>query len=142
MLRIATKLAQQHGALALVTGDSLGQVASQTLASMNVIGRVTDIPLLRPLVMNDKNDIIQMAKTIGTFDLSILPYEDCCTLFVPKSPATNPNLGVIERIEAKLTGLEEMIDQAVDGTETLLIEPGVEVVRNSEEDTVIQDKWF
>ncbi|MNO57675.1 putative tRNA sulfurtransferase [compost metagenome] len=142
MLRIATKLAQQHSALALVTGDSLGQVASQTLASMNVIGRVTDIPLLRPLVMNDKNDIIQMAKTIGTFDLSILPYEDCCTLFVPKSPATNPNLGVIERIEAKLTGLEEMIDQAVDGTETLLIEPGVEVVRNSEEDTVIQDKWF
>ncbi|MNO80110.1 putative tRNA sulfurtransferase [compost metagenome] len=142
MLRIATKLAEQNGALALVTGDSLGQVASQTLSSMNVIGRVTDIPLLRPLVMSDKNEIIQLAQTIGTYDLSILPYEDCCTLFVPKSPSTNPNLGIVEKVEAIVPELDDMIEKAVAGTETLVIKPDAVVQRKQDEDTVIQDKWF
>ncbi len=105
MLRIATMLAEREGALAIVTGDSLGQVASQTLPSMNVIGRATELPLLRPLVTMDKNEIMDIAKQIGTYDLSILPYEDCCTLFVPKSPTTNPNLHVVERIEASLENL-------------------------------------
>lgn len=142
MLRIATKLAEKHDALALVTGDSLGQVASQTLSSMNVIGKVTDIPLLRPLVMSDKDEIIRLAKEIGTYDLSILPYEDCCTLFVPKSPSTNPNLRIVEKIESTIANFEEMIAVAVEGTETILIRPDAEVQRESEDDTVIEDKWF
>lgn len=142
MLRIASRLAEQNGALALVTGDSLGQVASQTLPSMNVIGRATELPLLRPLVMSDKEEIITMAKKIGTFECSILPYEDCCTLFVPKSPTTNPNLRIIEKIEAGLTDLSGQIEAAVAGTETLLIKPYEEIRRNSPEHEVIQEKWF
>lgn len=143
MLRIATKLAEKNGALALVTGDSLGQVASQTLASMNVIGKVTDLPLLRPLVMTDKEDIITLAKKIGTYDLSILPYEDCCTLFVPKSPSTNPNLRIIENIENGLTELENMIDAAVQGTETVIVKPD-EIIRKKPKDEpeVVQEQWF
>lgn len=122
MLRIAEQLAEQRGALAIVTGDSLGQVASQTLGSMNVIGRTTRLPLLRPLVMMDKLEIIRIAEKIGTYETSILPYEDCCTLFVPKSPATNPNLRVIEKVEAHLgTEWDRLIREAVSGTETLTL---------------------
>nr|WP_249530019.1 tRNA uracil 4-sulfurtransferase ThiI [Paenibacillus brevis] len=142
MLRIASLLAERNGALAIVTGDSLGQVASQTLASMNVIGRVTDLPLLRPLVMSDKEEIISQAREIGTYDISILPYEDCCTLFVPKSPTTNPNLRVVERIEAGIAGLDNLIEAAVTGTETLVIRPDEEVVRQSEESAAVSDDWF
>lgn len=123
MLRITTQLAEREGALAVVTGDSLGQVASQTLSSMNAIGRATVLPLLRPLVMMDKSEIVELSKTIGTYDLSILPYEDCCTLFVPKSPATNPNLRIVEKIEATLPGYSARLDAAVAGTETLSITP-------------------
>ncbi|MBB6729684.1 tRNA uracil 4-sulfurtransferase ThiI [Cohnella zeiphila] len=122
MLRIAERLAEKSGALALVTGDSLGQVASQTLGSMNVIGRTVSMPLLRPLVMMDKQEIIEIAGRIGTFETSILPYEDCCTLFVPKSPATNPNLRIVEKAERMLGGeLERLIDEAVNGTETIVM---------------------
>lgn len=141
MLRIATKLAERAGALAIVTGDSLGQVASQTLSSMNVIGRATELPLLRPLVMMDKNEIIDIAQKIGTYELSILPYEDCCTLFVPKSPTTNPNLGVVERVEASLQELPAMIDQAVEATETLVLEANGKVWGRKEE-TVVREEWF
>ncbi|GAA0135919.1 tRNA 4-thiouridine(8) synthase ThiI [Paenibacillus sp. YSY-4.3] len=142
MLRIATSLAERNGALALVTGDSLGQVASQTLASMNVIGRVTSLPILRPLVTTDKEEIIGLAQQIGTYELSILPYEDCCTLFVPKSPSTNPNLHIIEKIEASLPQLDEQIKEAVSKTETIVIKPGETVVRKSQGEPVAQDKWF
>ncbi|WP_068782526.1 tRNA uracil 4-sulfurtransferase ThiI [Paenibacillus sp. GM2] len=143
MLRIATKLAEKNGALALVTGDSLGQVASQTLASMNVIGKVTDLPLLRPLVMMDKEDIISMAKKIGTYDISILPYEDCCTLFVPKSPATNPNLRIVEHIEKELTELDQMIEAAVENTESVIVKPHVIIRKNQkDEPEVVQEQWF
>ncbi|WP_340026636.1 tRNA uracil 4-sulfurtransferase ThiI [Paenibacillus sp. FSL K6-1096] len=123
MLRIATVLAEREGALALVTGDSLGQVASQTLPSMNVIGRATDLPLLRPLVMMDKSEIVELSQRIGTYDLSILPYEDCCTLFIPKSPTTNPNLRIVNKIEATLPGYQSLLDAAVAGTETVRITP-------------------
>ena len=140
MLRIATRLAEKEGALALVTGDSLGQVASQTLQSMNVIGRATNLPLLRPLVMMDKNDIIDKAKDIGTYDLSILPYEDCCTLFIPKSPATNPNLWVVEKIEASLRELPTLIDEAVAKTETITLKPG-KAVKGLDDQTINED-WF
>ena len=72
-----------------------------------------DVPLLRPLITMEKNEIIRIARQIGTFDTSILPFEDCCTLFVPKSPSTNPNLKVVERAEASIPGLDDMIDEAV-----------------------------
>jgi len=142
MLRIAEKLAERNGALAIVTGDSLGQVASQTLGSMNVIGRATSLPLLRPLVMADKQDIIDHAVRIGTYETSILPFEDCCTLFVPKSPAINPNLKIVERAEAVLGAeLEHLIDAAVEGTEVVVLrgdgETEAALPENKEEDA-----WF
>ncbi|WP_308640002.1 tRNA uracil 4-sulfurtransferase ThiI [Paenibacillus silvisoli] len=138
MLRIAEQLAERSGALGLVSGDSLGQVASQTLGSMNVIGRATELPLLRPLVTMDKNEITIIARQIGTFETSILPYEDCCTLFVPKSPSTNPNLSVVEKIEQRIEGLEAMIAEAVAGTELMIISPDI---RNAVE-TAGEDSWF
>ncbi len=139
MLQIAEKLAEKRGALAIVTGDSLGQVASQTLGSMNVIGRDTSLPLLRPLVMMDKLEIIRIAEKIGTYETSILPYEDCCTLFVPKSPATNPNLRIIEKIEQQLGDeLSRLIEEAVSGTELVsLTENG-----RSDVQAASTDKWF
>ncbi|MEC0369919.1 tRNA uracil 4-sulfurtransferase ThiI [Paenibacillus chibensis] len=140
MLRIATMLAEREGALAIVTGDSLGQVASQTLPSMNVIGKATELPLLRPLVMMDKSEIIEISKQIGTYELSILPYEDCCTLFVPKSPTTNPNLHVVERIEASISALPAMLEDAVARTETVLLTPD-SVIEADREDG-IDDNWF
>src|SRR5699024_2123262 len=90
MLEISEKICQRSGIKAVITGESLGQVASQTLSSMHVINEVTNIPVLRPLVSFDKEEIIKHAKKIGTYDISIRPYEDCCTVFVPKSPVTNP----------------------------------------------------
>ncbi|EHB65121.1 MULTISPECIES: tRNA uracil 4-sulfurtransferase ThiI [Paenibacillus] len=144
MLRIATTLAEKEGALAIVTGDSLGQVASQTLASMNVIGRATDLPILRPLVTSDKNEIIRTAIDIGTYETSILPYEDCCTLFVPKSPTTNPNLHVVERVEASLEHMAARIEAAVAGTETLIIKPDTNISAGSSNDdgAVVNEDWF
>lgn len=144
MLRIATTLAEKEGALAIVTGDSLGQVASQTLGSMNVIGRATDLPILRPLVTSDKNEIIRSAIDIGTYETSILPYEDCCTLFVPKSPTTNPNLHVVERVEASLEHLAARIEAAVAGTETLIIKPDTNIGAGSSNDdgAVVNEDWF
>ncbi|WP_223070272.1 tRNA uracil 4-sulfurtransferase ThiI [Paenibacillus caui] len=162
MLRIATKLAEAGGALALVTGESLGQVASQTLPSMNVIGRATELPLLRPLVMMDKDEIIALAQKIGTYELSILPYEDCCTLFIPKSPTTNPNLRIVESMEQHMDGLEEMIELAVKNTVTMTLTPesaarlheetesesGRQSLsqslpeREESEDETIPEKWF
>ncbi|MFD0672044.1 tRNA uracil 4-sulfurtransferase ThiI [Cohnella sp. GCM10027633] len=122
MLRIAERLAEKNGALAVVTGDSLGQVASQTLVSMNVIGRSTVLPLLRPLIVMDKLDIIDYARRIGTYETSILPFEDCCTLFMPKSPAIHPDLSVVEQAEAKLgDALDRMIEEAVAGTEVVVL---------------------
>ncbi|RKP55242.1 tRNA 4-thiouridine(8) synthase ThiI [Cohnella endophytica] len=139
MLKITERLAEENGALAIVTGDSLGQVASQTLGSMNVIGRSAALPLLRPLVMMDKQDIITIAEQIDTFSTSILPFEDCCTLFVPKSPAINPNLKLVEKVEAHLgEEFERLIDEAVAGTEVLVLkEDGQETTEAQKEDA-----WF
>ncbi|MEC0123934.1 tRNA uracil 4-sulfurtransferase ThiI [Paenibacillus pabuli] len=144
MLRIATKLAERERALALITGDSLGQVASQTLPSMNVIGRATDLPLLRPLVMMDKQEIITLSKQIGTYDISILPYEDCCTLFVPKSPTTNPNLRIVDKIEATMSQLAEWVDQAVEQTETLTLHAGETpmLTNQQDQDNEMKEDWF
>src|SRR5690606_25084947 len=102
MLRIAVQVAQRVGALALVTGESVGQVASQTLENMAVINAVTTMPILRPLVGFDKQEIVERAEAIGTYPISIRPYEDCCTIFVPEHPATRPQLAVVEAAEAPL----------------------------------------
>lgn len=122
MMRITAKLAQTRGLEAIVTGESLGQVASQTLPSMNAIGGVvTELPLIRPLICMEKQEIIRLAEAIDTFELSILPYEDCCTLFLPPSPSTRPNVKVIERIEASMPWLEEELEKAAQETETISI---------------------
>ncbi|OUM97940.1 MAG: tRNA 4-thiouridine(8) synthase ThiI [Paenibacillaceae bacterium ZCTH02-B3] len=139
MLRIAERLAEKSGALALVTGESLGQVASQTLASINVIGRAATLPILRPLVAMDKLDIIRVAERIGTYETSILPYEDCCTLFVPNSPATNPNLHIVERAERRLgEEMERLIQEAVTGTETI----EVTETERSDAPRAGEERWF
>ncbi|ARU62189.1 tRNA 4-thiouridine(8) synthase ThiI [Tumebacillus avium] len=119
MMRIAEKLAYQRKALALVTGESLGQVASQTLESMYTINNVTNMPILRPLVAMDKRDIMDIAKKIGTYETSILPYEDCCTIFTPKNPKTRPKLHEAERAEEKLD-IEALIAEALEKTESIL----------------------
>lgn len=126
MLRIAETLAERRGAKAIVTGDSLGQVASQTLPSLTVIGRAAELPILRPLIMLDKQEIIDQAKKIGTYPISIQPYEDCCTLFVPRSPSTNPNLHIVERLERKLDWLPDLVREAADRTETSQVRPAAE----------------
>ncbi|MBS7530153.1 tRNA 4-thiouridine(8) synthase ThiI [Hazenella sp. IB182353] len=120
MLRIAERIAQSQNALALVTGESLGQVASQTLESMNTINEVTHMPILRPVIGMDKHDIMEISRRIGTYETSILPYEDCCTVFLPKAPKTKPDLHVAKKQEAKLD-LERLIDEAVIGTEVIEI---------------------
>ncbi|MGI6658750.1 MAG: tRNA uracil 4-sulfurtransferase ThiI [Dethiobacteraceae bacterium] len=120
MFRLAERLAQQQGALALITGESLGQVASQTMESLNVIERVTQIPVLRPLIGLDKQEIMDLSVKIGTYPISIRPYEDCCTIFLPQFPATRPRLKDVEAAEAALD-LEGLIAESLAKTETLEI---------------------
>lgn len=124
MMRIASKLAAARGAGALVTGESLGQVASQTLPSIAAIGSAASVPVLQPLIMMDKQEIIDMAERIGTYSISIQPYDDCCTLFVPKSPSTNPSMQMIERLENAAPWLDELIDEAVSRIETRIVMHG------------------
>ncbi|WP_282920210.1 tRNA uracil 4-sulfurtransferase ThiI [Ignavigranum ruoffiae] len=122
MLRITEALMHQQKGQAIINGESLGQVASQTLTSMQVINEVTSTPILRPLIATDKNDIIKLAEEIGTYDLSNQPYEDCCTVFAPRSPHTKPKLAVIEDQEAKLD-LESLIEEALTNVQTSVIDP-------------------
>lgn len=126
MIRIAEELAKQNQALALVTGESLGQVASQTLESMRTINAVTNIPILRPLVGMDKLEIMEIAKKIGTYETSILPYEDCCTVFLPKAPKTKPDLVQTEKQEARLD-VDKLVKNAVEGTEVIDLTSEAEV---------------
>ena len=126
MYRIATKLAEQEKCLALASGESIGQVASQTLESMNVINEVTNMPMIRPLAVMDKVDIIKESKRIGTYDISILPYEDCCTIFTPKNPVTKPRLDLAKRYEEKFD-FESMIDEAIEKREIVVIRDEEEV---------------
>lgn len=120
MLRIATQLAQREKALALITGDSLGQVASQTMESIHVINAVTTTPVFRPLIGMDKQEIIDLAVAIGTYETSIQPYEDCCTVFVPRNPATRPRLEQVLQAEEELD-VEGLIAEALAKTEILQI---------------------
>ncbi len=118
MTRIAQRIAEKSGAQALITGESLGQVASQTIGSIAVTNSVADIPVLRPLIGLDKEEIISFARKIGTFETSILPYEDCCTLFVPKHPNTRPVEEKIAKSELNLE-MDKLIEDALCGTEII-----------------------
>lgn len=120
MYRIATKLAKEKGCLAIINGESVGQVASQTLGSMNTINSVTNFPILRPLCIFDKVDIIELSRKINCFDLSIKPFEDCCTVYVPKAPATMPKIEKAELYE-KSFDYETMVDEAVKNVNSITI---------------------
>ncbi len=123
MMRIAEHFADSRGALGLVTGESIGQVASQTMASLLCTNDVCELPVYRPLIGMDKQEIIAISEKIGTYDTSILPYEDCCTIFVAKHPVTRPRLSAIERSEEKLADvIDELMDNAIDTTETIVID--------------------
>lgn len=112
MYRIGKKVAIKHNCNAIVNGESIGQVASQTLTSIRVVNDVTNFPIIRPLASFDKLDIIEIAKRIGGYDISILPYEDCCTIFVPPHPVINPNLSIAKKEEEKFDF--SLIDKAMD----------------------------
>lgn len=118
MMAVAGQIAINERALSIVTGESLGQVASQTLESMYVTEKVVDMPVFRPLVGMDKTEIMDLSRKIGTYDISILPYEDCCTIFVPKHPKTKPRLSDIESSE-KALDRDKLIKNAIDGAEVI-----------------------
>lgn len=122
MMRIAEHFARANGCLGLVTGESIGQVASQTMQSLAVTNAVCDMPVYRPLIGFDKNEIIAVSEKIDAYETSILPYEDCCTIFVAKHPVTKPVLKTIERSERKLEeGIEERMKTALETTEVIEI---------------------
>ncbi len=124
MMIIAEALAKKNGALALITGESIGQVASQTMQSLTVTNEVCTMPVLRPLVAFDKQDIVELSEKIGTYETSILPYEDCCTIFVAKHPVTKPNLNVIKRSEEKLADvIDGLIREALETEEVIEVTP-------------------
>ena len=121
MMRISEKIARGSGSLALITGESLGQVASQTLPALVTTDNVTSIPVLRPLIGMDKEEIITISRKIDAFETSILPYEDCCTVFTPKHPKTRPTVELCEKAEANLD-IEALIEKAIAGTEYTFID--------------------
>ena len=122
MMRISERVAQRVGAHGLITGESLGQVASQTMEDMAVTGQVCTLPVFRPLVGMDKEEIVRTARKIGTFETSILPYEDCCTVFTPRHPKTHPKLEEITEAEAALD-IEALVEEAVQGIERVVLDP-------------------
>lgn len=123
MMKIAERIAVKNDAQALITGESIGQVASQTLASLVATDDVCNMPVFRPLIAYDKQDIIEISERIGTFETSILPYEDCCTIFVAKHPVTKPTLRSIEKSEEHLIEIEDMMIRAMEETEVITIRP-------------------
>lgn len=123
MMIIAERVAEKVGALALVTGESIGQVASQTIQSLTTTNAVCTMPVFRPLIGFDKQDIVDISEKIDTYETSILPYEDCCTIFVAKHPVTKPSLKSIIRSEKRLERIEEMIEEAIAGIELIKVRP-------------------
>ncbi len=121
MMRIAEKISVKNESSALITGESIGQVASQTMESLVCTNAAVNMPVFRPLIGMDKEEIVEISKKIGAFETSILPYEDCCTIFVPKHPKTKPTLEEITEAEKELKNIEEMIDDAIEKTEILKI---------------------
>ena len=120
MMRLAERVAQEHDAGALITGESLGQVASQTMEAMNVTGAVCSMPVFRPVIGMDKEEIVQISRKIGTFETSILPYEDCCTVFTPKHPLTRPKKFKVEEAE-KVLDVDAIVEKALSGVECVTL---------------------
>ena len=120
MMRIAERIACKTESMALITGESIGQVASQTMEALNVTDSVVSMPVFRPLIGSDKEEIIEVARKIGTFETSSLPYEDCCTVFTPRHPATHPKMEKINLGESRLD-LETLLDEAVENTEVVSV---------------------
>ena len=120
MMRIAQRIAEANGAKAIVTGENLGQVASQTMEAMASTQAVTELPVLQPLIGMDKEEIVRLARRIGTFDTSILPYEDCCTVFTPKHPKTKPKVHEVAALESVLD-IEGLVDEALSGIERIKV---------------------
>ena len=121
MMRIAERIAKNTDAGAVITGESLGQVASQTLESITSTNSVATIPVFRPLIGFDKDEIIEISQRIGTFETSILPYEDCCTIFLPKRPVTKPRLSAVEKVENALD-VDVLVNNALGNIETIVID--------------------
>ena len=122
MMRIAESIALENNCLGLVTGESIGQVASQTMHSLKCTNEVCTLPVYRPLIAFDKQDIVDIAERINTYETSVLPYEDCCTIFVAEHPVTKPNSNVIAKHEHNLDDvIEEMLNKAINEREILEI---------------------
>ncbi len=121
MMRIAQKVADYNGCSAIITGENLGQVASQTMEAMMCTEACSRVPVLRPLICSDKTEIVDIARRIGTFDTSILPYEDCCTVFTPRHPRTHPKLEDVEAAEAALD-IDALVEEAFKGIERIAID--------------------
>lgn len=138
MLRVADIVLEKVGANAIVNGENLGQVASQTLKSMYAINGVTSTPILRPLVSLDKEDIVKKAREIGTFDVSIQPYEDCCTIFTPKNPVTEPDFDKVIKYES-VFNFDEMVQRAADNIETLTINKDYKSEKDQNTDALIDE---
>ena len=119
-MRIAERIALQTGSGGLITGESIGQVASQTMEALGSTDSVVSMPVFRPLIGFDKSEIIDVAKRIDTYELSSLPYEDCCTVFTPKHPATRPKKEKVEEAEAVLD-VDPLIEAALEGTEVISV---------------------
>lgn len=122
MYRLAQKVAEKQKCLAIVNGESIGQVASQTLESMQTINCVTDMPVIRPVACLDKLEIIDISKKIGTYDVSIQPFEDCCTIFTPKNPVTKPTKKRAEHLESRFD-FEKLLDECIENMESINIYP-------------------
>ncbi len=123
MMRIAEHIAKETECLGLITGESIGQVASQTMASLAATNEVCTMPVYRPLIGFDKMEIVDIAEKIDSYETSILPYEDCCTIFVAKHPVTKPNLNIIKRHEQNLQeGIEELVEKALATDEVIVVQ--------------------
>lgn len=120
MMRIAERLARQFGAQALITGESLGQVASQTMEALGCTDAVVNMPVFRPLIGMDKVEIMAIAEKIDTYETSVLPYEDCCTVFTPRHPVTKPKVETMPKVESRLD-IEALVNEAVENTEMVIV---------------------
>lgn len=126
MVQISERICEKSSILSMTTGESLGQVASQTMESMNAINEVTNLPILRPLIAMDKEEIVRIAKEINTYDISIRPFEDCCTVFMPKAPKTNPKRDKVNYFESQ-HDFTDSIEEAIDGIEVVEVSDAVSI---------------
>lgn len=138
MLRVTDIILERIEANAIVNGENLGQVASQTLKSMYAINDVTSTPILRPLISLDKEDIIKKAKEIGTFEVSIQPYEDCCTIFTPKNPVTEPDFDKVVKYES-VFNFDDLVQEAADNVETIEINKDYKTEKDKSTDALIDE---